>query len=86
MIVWIYQHITQGLFKRMSSVNLFSLTLPSAQPPRDIYFCIRLSQTERAAISNLAERLHLPASTLARHVLLQAIDHFNRVEEAAVEA
>lgn len=70
----------------MPSVNLFPLTLPPAQPPRDIYFCIRLSQTERAAISELAERLHLPASTLARHILLQAIDHLNSVEEAAVGA
>lgn len=70
----------------MPSVNLFPLTLPPAQPPRDIYFCIRLSQTERAAINALAERLHLPASTLARHILLQAIDHLNSVEEAAVGA
>lgn len=70
----------------MSSVNLFSLTLPPAQPPRDIYFCIRLSQTERAAISNLAERLRLPASTLARHILLQAVNHLEGIEEAAVEA
>ena len=70
----------------MSSVNPFPLTLPPAQPPRNIYFCIRLSQTERAAISALAGRLHLPASTLARHVLLQAVDHLNGVEEAAVEA
>lgn len=70
----------------MPSVNLFPLTLPAAQPPRDIYFCIRLSQTERAAISKLAERLHLPASTLARHVLLQAIDHLSGVEEVGIEA
>ena len=70
----------------MLSVNLLPLTLPPAQPPRDIYFCIRLSQTERTAISELAERLHLPASTLARHILLQAVDHLNGVEEAAVEA
>lgn len=70
----------------MPSVNQFSLILSPAQPPRDIYFCIRLSQTERTAIRALAERLHLPASTLARHVLLQAIDHLNGVEEAAVEA
>jgi hypothetical protein len=70
----------------MPSVNLFPLTLPPAQPPRDIYFCIRLSQTERTAISKLAEHLHLPASTLARHILLQAVDHLNSVEEAAVGA
>lgn len=70
----------------MTSVNLFPLTLPPAQPPRDIYFCIRLSQTERTAINTLAERLHLPASTLARHILLQAVDHLNSVEEAAVGA
>lgn len=36
------------------------------------------------AISELAERLHLPASTLARHILLQAVDHLNSVAEAAV--
>jgi hypothetical protein len=70
----------------MPSINLFPLTLPPAQPPRDIYFCIRLSQTERTAISALAERLHLPASTLSRHILLQAIDHLNGVEESAIEA
>ncbi len=70
----------------MLSVNLLPLTRPPAQPPRDIYFCIRLTQTERTAISELAERLHLPASTLARHILLQAVDHLNSVEEAAVEA
>lgn len=70
----------------MPSVNLFPLTLPPAQPPRDIYFCIRLSQIERSAISELAERLHLPASTLARHILLQAVAHLNRVEEVAIEA
>lgn len=70
----------------MLSVNLLPLTLPPAQPPRDIYFCIRLSQIERTAISELAERLHLPASTLARHILLQAVDHLNGVEEAAVGA
>jgi hypothetical protein len=70
----------------MPSVNLFPITLPPSQPPRDIYFCIRLSQTERTVISELAERLHLPASTLARHILLQAVNHLNGVGEAAVEA
>ncbi len=71
---------------RMQNSSTFSITLPQVQPPRDIYFCIRLSQSEKAAVHALARRLNLPASTLARHILLQAVNQFSIVEEVAVEA
>ena len=70
----------------MQTGSTFSITPPQVQPPRDIYFCIRLSRSEKAAVYALAKRLHLPASTLARHILLQAVTHFSTEEEVTVEA
>jgi len=70
---------------RMQNSSTFSITLPQVQPPRDTYFCIRLSQSEKAVVHALARRLNLPASTLARHILLQAVNQFSTGEEVTIE-
>jgi hypothetical protein len=70
----------------MPTVTTFSITLPPAQPPRDTYFCIRMTQDEKNQVHRLAKRLRVPASTLARHFLLQAVQQLTAGEEPAFEA
>ncbi|MBZ0277325.1 MAG: hypothetical protein K8I60_14365 [Anaerolineae bacterium] len=69
----------------MPTVPTFSITLPPAQPPRDTYFCLRLTPAEKASLHALAKQLHLPTSTLARHILLQAVQQ-SAGEETSHEA
>ncbi|MCA0453894.1 MAG: hypothetical protein LCI00_07970 [Chloroflexi bacterium] len=64
----------------MPTVTQYPLTLPPAEPPRDTYFCIRMSTVEKAALHALAKRLNTSASTLARHFLNQAVQHFSQNE------
>jgi hypothetical protein len=70
----------------MPTVTTLSITLPPAAPPRDTYFCIRMTQAEKREVQSLAQRLHVPASALARHLLLQAVQHFTTGEETSFEA
>lgn len=69
----------------MPIVPTFSITLPPAQPPRDTYFCLRLTPAEKASLHALAKQLHLTTSALARHILLQAVQQAAS-EETAREA
>ncbi len=52
------------------------LSLPTRQPPRTDSLTIRLSAEESTAISTLAKRLQVPISQMARHFLLQAVNHY----------
>lgn len=70
----------------MLTVTTLSITLPPAAPPRGTYFCIRMTQAEKREVQSLAQRLHLPVSTLARHLLLQAVQQFPTGEETPFEA
>ncbi|MCC6896862.1 MAG: hypothetical protein IT321_28855 [Anaerolineae bacterium] len=64
----------------MQPVTQYPLTLPPTEPPRDTYFCIRMSTVEKAALHALAKRLNTSASTMARHFLNQAVQHFSQDE------
>mgnify|MGYP000945774193 CR=1 FL=1 len=63
-------------------------TLPERQPKRAIMFSIRLTEREQDEIDLLAKRLNLPSSFMARHFILEAVQHHKSqmVQEAAVEA
>jgi hypothetical protein len=50
-------------------------TLPTRQPKRKRIFAMRLTEDERAQISALAKQLHLPASLMARHFILEAVQY-----------
>ncbi len=52
------------------------LSLPVRQPARTESLSIRLSPEESAAVDAPAKRLRLPTSQMARHFLLQAVDHY----------
>jgi hypothetical protein len=41
-------------------------------------FSIRLTQVEQDEIETLAKRLKLPTSFMARHFILEAVQHHNR--------
>jgi len=51
-------------------------------------FSIRLTQAEQDEIDTLAKRLNLPSSFMARHFILEAVQHHKNqiTQEAAVEA
>jgi hypothetical protein len=55
----------------VSSQNPFSL--PTKEPPRTTSISIRLSNEERQAIDDLAARLDVSPSHMARHFLLQVV-------------
>jgi hypothetical protein len=55
----------------VSSQNPFSL--PTKEPSRTTSISIRLSEQERQAIDDLAERLDVSPSHMARHFLLQVV-------------
>jgi predicted transcriptional regulator len=63
-------------------------TLPERQPKRDLMFSIRLTQAEQDEIDTLAKRLRLPSSFMARHFILEAVQHHKNqiMQEAAIEA
>jgi predicted transcriptional regulator len=63
-------------------------TLPKRQPKRALMFSIRLTQAEQDEIETLAKRLNLPSSFMARHFILEAVQHHKTqiVQEAVVEA
>lgn len=52
------------------------LSLPTRQPARTDSLTIRLSPEESAAITALAKHLQVPTSHMARHFLLQAVNHY----------
>jgi predicted transcriptional regulator len=52
------------------------LSLPTRHPPRTESLSIRLSPAENTAIEALAKHLQLPTSQMARHFLLQAVNHY----------
>lgn len=55
----------------MSSQNPFSL--PTKEPSRTTSISIRLSEQERQAIDELAAKLDVAPSHMARHFLLQVV-------------
>jgi len=55
------------------------LSLPVRQPARTNTLAVRLSDEERATVERMAKYLHVPASQMARHFLLQAVAHFARI-------
>lgn len=63
-------------------------TIPERKPKRALMFSIRLTQTEQDEIETLAKRLNLPSSFMARHFILEAVQHHKSqlTQEAAVEA
>ena len=63
-------------------------TLPTRQPKRALMFSIRLTEAEQDDIDTLAKRLNLPCSFMARHFILEAVQHHKNqmMQEAAVEA
>lgn len=63
-------------------------TLPERQPKRALMFSIRLTEAEQSEIDVLAQQLKLPSSFMARHFILEAVQHHkNRMtQEADVEA
>jgi predicted transcriptional regulator len=63
-------------------------TLPERQPKRALMFSIRLTEAEQHEIDALAKRLNLPCSFMARHFILEAVQHHKTqmTQEAAVEA
>lgn len=62
-------------------------TLPERQPKRALMFSIRLTEAEQDEIDALAKQLNLPSSFMARHFILEAVQHHkNRMtQEAAIE-
>jgi hypothetical protein len=50
-------------------------TLPARQPKRKRIFAMRLTEDERAEIAALAKQLKLPASLMARHFILEAVQY-----------
>jgi predicted transcriptional regulator len=69
------------------TTNLNS-TLPERQPKRALMFSIRLTEAEQNEIDALAKRLKLPSSFMARHFILEAVNHHKNqmMLEATVEA
>lgn len=63
-------------------------TLPERQPKRALMFSIRLTQSEQDEIETLAKRLNLPSSFMARHFILEAVQHHKSqiTQEATVGA
>ncbi len=63
-------------------------TLPQQHVKRDLMFSIRLTETEQGEIDALAKRLNLPCSFMARHFILEAVQHHKNqmTQEVTVEA
>ncbi len=63
-------------------------TLPERHPKRPLMFSIRLTEAEQGEIDALAKRLNLPCSFMARHFILEAVQHHKNqmMKEATVEA
>jgi hypothetical protein len=53
--------------------NTAPLTLPTQEPRRTRFLNIRLLETERREVDQLAEAQGVTASALARHFLLQGV-------------
>jgi hypothetical protein len=53
-------------------------TLPDQPEKRENILAMRLTESEREAVGTLAERLHLPSSSLARHFLLEAVEYHRK--------
>ena len=68
--------------------NTLISTLPERQPKRVIMFSIRLTEAEQDEIDVLAKQLKLPSSFMARHFILEAVQHHKcqMMQETAVEA
>lgn len=61
-------------------------TLPAAQPKRERIFSMRLSDNERLAIEELAQKLNVPDSVLARHFVMEAVNyHHHNSTETPIE-
>jgi hypothetical protein len=52
-------------------------SLPDAEPIRDCSLNIRLTEIEKETIAEMARELHVRPSTLARHLVLEAVRLFN---------
>jgi hypothetical protein len=63
-------------------------TLPERQPKRVLMFTIRLTEAEQNEIETLAKQLKLPSSFMARHFILEEVQHHKNqiTQEVAVEA
>ena len=63
-------------------------TLMVRQVTRKRIFAMRLTDRERAEIEALAKQLRLPDSYMARHFILEAVQHHKNqmTQEADVEA
>lgn len=62
--------------------NSNPLTLPTREPRRTKSLTMRLSETERATVDQLAEMQGVAASELVRHFLLQAVAYYHRKAQA----
>jgi hypothetical protein len=61
--------------------NNTPLTLPAREPRRIRFLNIRLLETERREVDQLAEAQSVTASALARHFLLQGVRyHANEIQ------
>jgi hypothetical protein len=58
-------------------------SLPDDPPKRNIILSVRLTPDEHTTISEFANRVQRPVSTLVRHFVLQAIDHHTPGSEPA---
>ena len=69
-------------------IHLLQSTLPTLQPKRDLIFSIRLTEAEQSEIDQLAKRLNLPSSFMARHFILEAVAHHKNqlTQETALDA
>lgn len=56
---------------------ILSLSAPPPQPKREIIFGFRVTAEEREAIHCAADRLQVPDGTMARHIVMQAVQQFN---------
>ena len=62
-------------------------TLPLSQPKRERIFSMRLTDAEREAIEALAKSLNVPDSTLARHLVMEAVTyHRQSTTETHIES
>jgi hypothetical protein len=54
---------------------------PQPQPKRKHIFSVRLTAREREAIQQLARKMNVSPSHLARHFLLQAVEYYTHQKE-----
>jgi len=56
-------------------------TIPEPQPKRKRLFSIRLTEAEQNDIKELAKRLKLSSSLMARHFILQAVPYHRNIKQ-----